>query len=184
MVFASQCVLPTQCLIFPNKAIERILNGKDFMKTQRKSDTLFAFRMIWGKGLILYSHPYCRYWWGTEPTLSKATGITFPSRFLSRTSITPLMIWTSLNPTPKPRFTLPMGSHCVFDSFRRQPWTVSSSFFTFQSCPLPLLSSFFSCVCPHLAANRVLLEFVYVFLVHTLFLFKIFFLSWIQVVIG
>ena len=40
MVFTSQCVLPTQCFTFQSKVIERNLNGKDIVKTERKSDPL------------------------------------------------------------------------------------------------------------------------------------------------
>lgn len=39
MVFASQCVFPKQYYTLQNKVIERILNGRDFVSTQLKSDT-------------------------------------------------------------------------------------------------------------------------------------------------
>ena len=83
MVFTSQCVLPTQCFTFQSKVTERNLNGKDIIKTQRKSDPLPSGWFLRERPHLTFT-PVLQVLMGREPTLSKAREVTFLSRLPSR----------------------------------------------------------------------------------------------------
>lgn len=110
VVFARQCVFPKQYFAFQNKVIERILNKRDFTS----SDTLFVLRIIWGKGLILYSHPVLA---GHRANFVQSKTTLF-YRLPFRTSVTPSTNRNLLKSlTQNTGFALPLESLYVFYSF-------------------------------------------------------------------
>lgn len=138
------------------------------MRDFTSRDTLYVLGRIWGKSLILYSYPVLA---GHRANFVQSK-ITFFYRLPFRTSIIPSTNQNLLKSLiQNTGFALPLESLLCFILLGASPYLYFSSVFAFQSWSLSLLPSSFTCVCPLLPASGVLLEIVYVFLVHALLLF-------------